>query len=173
MSARGCLALSALLIASTVNAQQEAECDDEKGWWNWRSGPGGRACVVRELTLPARDGLAVDAGPNGSIRVTGENRRDVQVRAIVQAWAQSDDEAARIASAVDVRSDGGVLQAEGPDQRGRANWSVSYRVLAPRNIDLTLETQNGGIEIAAVRGDLDLEAQNGGIRLDGVAGDVR
>src|SRR5688572_8851848 len=139
MSARGCLALSALLIASTVNAQQEAECDDEKGWWNWRSGPGGRACVVRELTLPARDGLAVDAGPNGSIRVTGENRRDVQVRAIVHAWGYDEAEVERIASAVNVRSDG-VLRAEGPDQRGRSGWSVNYEVLAPRDIDLTLET---------------------------------
>jgi DUF4097 and DUF4098 domain-containing protein YvlB len=36
-----------------------------------------------------------------------------------------------------------------------------------------LQTHNGGIEIATVRGDLNLEAHNGGLRLDGVAGNVR
>jgi hypothetical protein len=165
--------LSVLLAAAAVNAQERTECDENNGWWGWRGGPGGHACDVRELTLRAPARLAVDAGANGSIEVTGENRRDVQVRAMVQAWAQDDDEAARIAADVEVRADDGVLQAEGPDQRGRAGWSVSYRVRAPRGIDLMLETHNGGIEIATVRGDLNLEAHNGGIRLEGVAGNVR
>ncbi|HSC15913.1 MAG TPA: hypothetical protein VLI71_12385, partial [Gammaproteobacteria bacterium] len=81
-------------------------------------------------------------------------------------------EAQRIASAVNVRSDG-VLRAEGPDQRGRSGWSVNYEVLAPREIDLTLETRNGSIAIARVRGDLSFEAENGSLKLDGVAGNVR
>ena len=113
----------------------------------------------------------MDAGQNGSISVTGENRRDVQVRAKVQAWATDEAEAERIASQVNVRSDG-VLRAEGPEQHGRSGWSVNFEVLAPRDIDLTLETHNGGIAVADVRGEL-LEAQNGGINLDGVAGNVR
>jgi DUF4097 and DUF4098 domain-containing protein YvlB len=171
MSARGILVLSVLLAAPAVDAQEESECDENR-WWGWRGGPAGRVCEVRELTLSAGGGLSVDAGPNGSIAVTGENRRDVQVRATVQAWASNQAEAERIASAINVRSDG-VLRAEGPEQRGRFGWSVSYRVLAPRDIDLTLETQNGSIEVAAVRGELELEARNGGIRLDGVAGNVR
>jgi hypothetical protein len=122
--------------------------------------------------MPAAGALSVDAGQNGSIRVTGESRRDVQVRASVHAWAYDEAEAARIARAVNVRSDG-VLRAEGPDQRGRAGWSINYEVLAPRDIDLTLQTHNGSIAVAAVRGDLSFQAQNGGIRLDGVAGNVR
>jgi hypothetical protein len=113
----------------------------------------------------------VDAGQNGSISVTGENRRDVQVRARVQAWAADEAEAERIAAAVTVRSDG-VLRAEGPDRGGRTGWSVSFDVLVPREIDLSLETGNGGIAIASVRGDLAFEATNGGITLDGVAGNV-
>ena len=171
MSARWSLVLSALLVAAAVNAQEDSECDD-KGWWWGSRGPAGRVCEVRELTVPAGGALSIDAGPNGSIRVTGENRRDVQVRATVRAWGADEGEAERIASTVNVRADG-ELRAEGPDQRGRAGWSVSYRVLAPRDIDLSLETQNGGIDVAGVRGDLDLEAQNGGISVEGVAGNVR
>ena len=169
MSARSSLLLAALVVASAVTAQERTECDD--GWWGWR-GPNAHLCEVRTLTVPAGGALSVDAGQNGSIEVTGESRRDVQVRATVHAWAYDEAEAERIASAVNLRSDG-VLRAEGPDQRGRAGWSVDYEVVAPRDIDLTLETHNGSIAVAAVRGDLRLQAENGGIRLDGVAGDVR
>jgi hypothetical protein len=169
MSVRWGLGLAALLVAPGAVAQERTECDDR--WGGWR-GPNAHVCEVRELTVPAGGALSVDAGQNGSIRVTGENRRDVQVRAEVHAWGYDETEAQRIASAVNVRSDG-VLRADGPDQRGRSGWSVSYEIIAPRDIDLTLETHNGGIAVAAVRGDLSLKAQNGGLRLDGVAGNVR
>ncbi len=162
---------AALLVASVGNAQ--TGCDDRDNFnWGWRGGPRAHVCEVRELTVPGRGALTVDAGPNGSIDVTGDNRRDVQVRAIVQAWAHDEAEAKRIASAVNVRSDG-VIRAEGPSREGRSGWSVSYEVLAPRQIDLTLETHNGSISVAEVRGDLNFLAHNGGIRIEGVAGNVR
>jgi hypothetical protein len=171
MSARWYLALTALLVASAAHAQEDSDCN-ENWWGGWRGGPAGHACEVRELTLPANGALTVDAGDNGSIRVTGESRRDVQVRATVQAWGRDDAEAQRIAAAVTVRSDG-VLRAEGPSQEGRTGWSVSFRLMTPSAIDLTLETRNGSIAVADVRGDLALRAQNGSIGLDGVAGSVR
>jgi len=172
MSARWVLMLSTLLVASAVGAQERTECDEKNWWGGWRGGPNAHVCEVRELTVPASGSLSVDAGANGSIRVTGENRRDVQVRATVHAWGSDDAEAERIASGVNVRTDG-VVRAEGPEQRGRSGWSVSYEVLAPLEIDLSLEAHNGGIRVAAVRGDLDLETRNGGINLDDVAGNVR
>jgi hypothetical protein len=169
MSARLSLGLAALLVAFAGIAQGRTECDDR--WWGWR-GPNAHVCEVRDLTVPAGGKLAVDAGPNGSIRVAGESRRDVQVRATVHAWASDDAEAQRIASAVNVRSDG-VLRAEGPEQRGRSGWSVNYEVTTPRDIDLDLETHNGSIAVARVRGDLAFKAENGSLNLDGLAGNVR
>ena len=174
MSARWMLVLSALLVASAVNAQEGTECDENHyNWWGWRNGPPrGHACAVRELTLPAGGVLTVDAGQNGSISITGEDRRNVQVRAIVQAWGSDDADAEAIASGVNIRSDG-TLRAVGPDRGGRSGWSVSYEIVTPREIDLSLETQNGSIAIADVRGNLSFEAQNGALNLDGVAGNVR
>jgi hypothetical protein len=172
MSARWILLLPALFAASTSSAQERTECDQRNAWGGWRGGPRAHVCEIRELTIAAGGTLTVDAGPNGSIGVTGENRRDVQVRATVHAWGYDDADAERIASGVNVRSDG-VLRAEGPEQGGRSGWSVSYEVLAPLEIDLSLEAHNGSIKVAAVRGDLDLETRNGGIRLDDVAGNVR
>ena len=171
MSARWVLVVGALLAASAANAQDDSECEEDR-WWGRRGGPAGRVCEVRELTLPAGGTLSVDARQNGSIRVAGESRRDVELRAIVQAWGRDEAEAQSIASAVNVRTDGEV-RAEGPSREGRAGWSVSYRVLVPRETDLSLETVNGSIAIADVQGDLEFEATNGSINLDGVGGNVR
>jgi hypothetical protein len=161
-----------LLAASAAAAQDRTACDDDNGWnWGWRNGPRARACDVRELTLPGRGTLSIDAGPNGSITVTGENRRDVLVRAKVQAWARDEAEAQRVVDEITVQSDSGV-RATGPSSRDRGGWSVSYEVLTPREMNLSLETTNGSIEITAVRGDLSFQATNGSINLDGVAGNV-
>lgn len=171
MVARWALVTTALLAASATNAQDDSGCDEER-WWGRRGGPAGRVCEVRELTLPASGTLTVDARQNGSIRVAGDNRRDVQVRAVVNAWGRDEAEAQSIASAVNVRTDG-ELRADGPSREGRAGWSVSYRVLVPHETDLNLETVNGSIAIADVRGDLMFEATNGSITLEGVGGNVR
>jgi hypothetical protein len=171
MCARLMLVSAALLAAMAVNAQQRVECEDN-GWWGWRDGPRGHVCEVRELTIPGGGVLTVDAGPNGSVGVQGEDRRDVQVRALVHAWGRDEAEAERIASAVNIRSDG-TLRADGPEQEGRAGWSVGYEILTPREIDLNVETRNGSIAVGDVSGNLALEAQNGSLKLDAVAGNVR
>jgi hypothetical protein len=171
MSIRSRLILPVLLVTPGAGAQPAdvLECDDD---WGWRGHPA-HACDIRELAIDGAEGaLAVDAGPNGSIRVIGENRRDVAVRARVSAWGGNDAEARSIASEVTVRSDG-ILRAEGPSHEGRSGWSVSYELRVPRETDLDLETQNGGIGVAGVRGAIALEAHNGGISLDDVAGHVR
>ena len=173
MSARSISLVVALLAASAANAQEDASrltCDDNQWGWGWRSG--GKACEIRELTIAATGALSVDAGPNGGVEVTGEDRRDVQVQARVQAWGADEAEAERIASEVMIRSDG-TLRATGPEQRGRSGWSVSYDVLAPHEIDLSLKTTNGGLTVVDVRGNLTLEATNGGINIEGVGGNVR
>jgi hypothetical protein len=171
MLTRSTLVSAVLLTTTAAHAQQRVECDENNGW-GWRSGPRGHVCEVRELTVPAGGVLAVDAGPNGSIGVRGENRRDMHVRATVHAWASDEAEAERIASAVILRADG-TVRAEGSDPGGRAGWSVSYEILVPRETDLDLETRNGSIALADVSGNLEFEAQNGSINLDGVAGHVR
>lgn len=94
------------------------------------------------------------------------------VRATVQAWARDEAEAQRIVDQINVRSDSGV-RAEGPSSGNRGGWSVSYEVLTPRELNLSLETENGSIAIRDVRGDLSFQASNGSIDLQGVAGNVQ
>jgi hypothetical protein len=167
-------AVLALLAAAAAGAQEPApsmQCDDG---WRGRRDRGAHFCEIRELTLPAADLLSVDGGQNGGVHVTGWDRDEVLVRAMVQVWGDDEEAARDLASEIVVHTDE-VIRAEGPEHSGRNwrdGWSVSYEIFAPRNTNLELETHNGGITIANVRGTLDFDATNGGIQLDGVGGDV-
>ena len=130
-------------------------------------------CEVRESTLSAVRELSVNARPNGGITVRAWDRPDIRVEARIQAQAPTQSEAASLASAVRIETGGGSVRADGPDTRDNRGWSVSYEISAPRQIDLDLETVNGGLAVDGIRGDLDLNTTNGGISLTGVAGEVR
>ena len=130
-------------------------------------------CEVRSSTLAAVRELSVNARPNGGISVTGWDRPEIRVEARIQTRAPTDAEATSIGSAIRIETSGGNVSAEGPETRDRRGWSVSYEVFAPRQIDLDLESVNGGLRVQGVRGDMELNTTNGGISLEGAAGDVR
>jgi DUF4097 and DUF4098 domain-containing protein YvlB len=164
------LALLAL-VSATATAQAPDPtngCGD--GWHGWPRGH--HVCEVRDVIVPSAGALSVDASPNGGIHVTGSDRGDVAVRAVVHAWGRDEDDARALAAKVVVHTDG-KIRAEGPSQFGRTGWSVDYEISAPRKTDLDLESNNGGIRIEHVRGNLDFDTTNGGLHLEDVAGSVR
>ena len=130
-------------------------------------------CEVRESTVGGSNPLDIDAGTNGGIRVRGWDRADVLVRAKIAAYADSEAEARRLASSVRVDTLGGRVRAEGPDTGSGQNWSVSFEVQVPRNAQITLNTQNGGISIDDFRGAARFRARNGGVSLTNIGGDIR
>lgn len=132
-----------------------------------------RHCEVREERLPAGP-LNVDAGRNGGIRVEGWDGSDILVRAVVHASGRDEADAKRLASEVEIRAGGGRVSATGPDRTdGRREWwSVSYRISVPRNTDLDLNANNGGIAITNVAGTIRFDTTNGGVRLVDVGGAV-
>ncbi|MPZ20734.1 MAG: hypothetical protein GEV06_22920 [Luteitalea sp.] len=131
-----------------------------------------RHCETREETLPA-GALAVDAGPNGGIRVEGWDQNDIQLQAIVVAHAHSEERARALAAEVEVETAGNRVRANGPARSGGEGWSVSYRVHVPRQNDLELDANNGGISISGVGGTMRFKTQNGGVHLTDLSGSVR
>lgn len=125
---------------------------------------------VRESTLSAGSLVNVDARRNGGIRVRGENRSDVLVRACVQTRATTEEEARSIARGIRIET-GSTVRAEGATDE--TNWSVSYEILVPRATNLKLSTYNGGIHLSGVDGSIEFEATNGGIHLTDLAGNVK
>lgn len=133
-----------------------------------------RHCEVRELTLDTRDGrLAVDARPNGGIRVEGWNESDVRVQARLTTRARTDAAATELANEVEIRAEPGRLSSDGPRTGRGESWSVSYRIWVPMNTSLDLETTNGGVDVAGVAGAVDARTTNGGIDLRDLDGAVQ
>jgi hypothetical protein len=134
----------------------------------------GHACDVRDTRLGAPgSALTVDATPNGGIRVEGWDQPDVLVRAVVQAWGETESDARDVLGAVRVNAAGARVTAEGPAREGgrsRRGWSVSYRIWAPRQTALDLVAENGGVSIRAMQGDARFTTTNGGVTLDDVSG---
>lgn len=124
---------------------------------------------LRESTISATSLLSVDGRKNGGIKVIGENRSDVLVRACVQAWAKSEGEAQTSAKSIRIET-GSVIQASDSSDE---NSSVSFEIHVPRAQNLKLTAHNGGISIASVIGNLEFETKNGGVKLNSVNGSVK
>ena len=135
---------------------------------NWNNGDKVSFNELREMTAPAGGTLTVDSGRNGGIRVVGENRSDVLIRACVQTWGNTDEAARSLAQSIRI-STSPVIKADSSDETG---WAVSYEIRVPNASHLNLKAHNGGISIASVDGSLEFETTNGGVSLVDVAGDV-
>ena len=152
-------------VKERINERSSGFCTEN----NWSSDSKESYRDLREMTIPAGGTLDVDSGRNGGISVKGENRSNVLVRACIQAWGSTLDEAKSAVAGVRINTSGGI-RAEGPDE---SNYSVSFQILVPRSTDLTLKAHNGGISINAVTGNIQFETVNGGVNLADLSGEVK
>jgi hypothetical protein len=162
------LAASAAFAAALAGAQDRDWCRDDGDWGRRQQ----RHCEVRDYTLGSGGRLSVDARPNGGIEVRGWDRNEIRLEAKVTAQAETEEEARRIVSEVQVETSG-TVRADGPPMERRRSWSVSYRLHVPRHADLSLTSTNGGISVRAIRGDLELSTLNGGLSLEDLGGNVK
>jgi hypothetical protein len=158
-------------LADAALAQTWSVADDDD--WCHREKWNADFCEVREITLPAdREVIEVDGGKNGGIAVHGWDQDEIRLQVKVQVWDIDAEEAGEYASSIEIKTDGAVIEADGPSRGDGPNWSVSYRLRVPRESSLALDTHNGGITILDVSGSIEFSAKNGGIRLAQVGGDV-
>lgn len=165
------LVLAPDLSAQQMQRQSDAEwCQDDRGSDEDRD----RYCEVRSTTIAASSSLEVDASPNGGIEVEAWDRDEIRVDAKVQTHARRNGEARELADEIDIVIESNRIDTNGPRTTRRGDgWSVSYRLMVPRRIDLDLRSVNGGIALAGVTGRIDLQTTNGGLTIRDAAGDVR
>lgn len=164
-----CLAAATAFAQGGENNRYSLACRDYDDSDNDRRA---QHCEVKEQTLAASGTINVDGRQNGGISIKGWERSDVLVRYRIRTQAPTQAEADNLASQIRVSTAGGQIRAEGPEQMRRAHWDVGYEIFVPRQTDLSLQTMNGGISIADVRGRISFEAQNGGVSLKRVGGNV-
>lgn len=156
----------------SLSAQRKSEWEFSCSRSRYGYDDGARACNSIDQTVVARGKLLVDSRMNGGIIVIGENRRDIQLHAVIQTHARSQSRADAMVEEVRIRTEEGRISADGPDTGRNEWWSVNFELHVPMNTDLDLTARNGGIAVAEVTGLLRMETENGGIHLDRVNGDV-
>jgi hypothetical protein len=162
------------LSGATVFAQDKNDKSvKDRGFcenYNYSSGDKVSYKEVRETIVRAGSLLTVDGGRNGGIKVRGEDRSDVLIRACVQTAAVTDEAARALAKNIRIETSPNVRAENSSDD---AHWAVSYEILVPRSTNLKLEARNGGISISGVEGAMEFETTNGGLHLSDIAGEVR
>jgi hypothetical protein len=149
------------------NTEKRLACSN-----NNNDGDRARHCEIREQNLPSIGRLAIDADRNGGVTVKGWLRGDVLVRSRVEASSDTEAAARTLVSQVSIDGSGGQVRALGPAPANDSGWSVSYEIFIPQNSDLSLKTNNGGINISDVHGQIHFDAKNGGVQLKRVMGEV-
>jgi len=171
------LAFAGAGFAVAQGSGSDAACDDR---WIGGSRSAVNVCEVREFTLSPEDSLQVNGSPNGSVSVTGWDRDQVQVRALVSVWDRDEDAARYRLDEIGIDTSG-TIRAHGPDVQGswwpfsrrNGGWNVSFEIMAPHDTNLWIESVNGGISVTAMRGQVDVETTNGGISLNDVSATAR
>jgi len=163
------------LVSTSAFGQAKADYKERSSSFcseqnNWSDRDRVASYDLRETTVASTGDLNVDGDRNGGIRVSGEERRDVLIRACVQAWGDTAESAKANALAVRINTSGTIKAMNTPDDR---NYSVSYDIRVPRNTNVNLTAHNGGSSITGVEGDLNFEAKNGGVSLSKIAGSVK
>lgn len=162
--------LLGIIVSGQTKADEKVKNRDFCQDYNYSNGDKISYKETREMTLPAGSLVNVDGNRNGGIRVKGESRSDVLIRACVQTAGTTDEEARSIAKSIRIET-GSTIQASGAGEE--QNWSVSYEILVPRSTNLKLAAHNGGISISSVEGTIEFETTNGGVNLKDVAGNVK
>jgi hypothetical protein len=164
------MALSAALLSSLALSAWSK--DDSCSASNFHSdGMVGHA-ELREQRLASAGENYINPGMNGSIKVHGWANNDVQVKACIQAAAESESEAAALAQQVNITSGPGQIAAKGPTSHDHSWWSVSYEVWVPESANVKMEAHNGSITVDGVHGTLRFNTLNGSVKLSGVGGDI-
>ena len=140
-------------------------------------------------TVPLEPGgsLRVD-GSKGSIRITGWDRPEVEIRARIEMPRREDaDYARRVVDAtrIDVSGQGGSVTVatnydDVPSKDGRtgrdSGWgdrtvpAVHYEIRAPHRVALAVDSDRGPAAISGFEGPIDLVVDRRGLHLSHVAG---
>jgi putative adhesin len=174
MNSRAWTMAAALALAAQAALGGETRSGSDDDWCRESGWNGGRArhCEVRETALPAGARLHVDARPNGGIEVKGWDRGEARLRVRITAMGDTAEEARAVASQVRVVTDG-AIRATGPEARdGERRWYASFRLDVPRDSDVDLQADNGGLHVSGMAGHVRLSTVNGGIHLDDNGGKI-
>jgi hypothetical protein len=118
--------------------------------------------------------LKIDGGKKGGVRATAWDKNEIWVKYCIQARGRTVEEAQKIASSVSVTTDKATLKGMSLyDNEEDSPYIINYDIKIPKNVNLTINTLNGGINIAGMDSTIDFSVGNGGAVLNNLSGNVR
>jgi hypothetical protein len=138
------------------------------------------ACLYTyKLEVPETHTYAADAinrlnatTRNGAISVTASNDAVITVEVLKHAFGRDKADAEQAIANV-VYSDtvvGDELRVKAEKPSGSRPYGASFTITAPENVDLSLSTTNGDVNVASTVGDITASTTNGAIELIGTDG---
>lgn len=148
--------------------------DDGCGTTRWYGSESGAFNLeIKEQTiLSPPESLSIDTGQNGGVRVVGWERDEIRIRACIQAFGLTAEEAHARTSAVRITSnDGGTIRAISSADEGYS-FGASYDIRVPVKTNLTIKTHNGGINLSGIDGSIEFDLNNGGAIFNSISGNI-
>jgi len=142
------------------------------GWW-----PRAQAERTVELEHPLESGGTLVAGTaSGSIHLTGQTVEAVHVVATITAYAANEEEAQDLAEQVEIgfESSGSTLEikADRPPQKHPQSVSISYQIVAPRQIHVRCSSASGSLHVSDFEGNVNAQAASGSVEAANITGSV-
>lgn len=164
----------ALLFSPSFGSDLCGEEDEWQGMF-FAGDLGKNVTEARPIHVAVPSGVwRIDCGENGSVKLLAWNKDEVLICAAVTAWTRNDKgHPEDIVRAIRIETEGDRIRALGPSQTEKARWAVSYKIYAPRRIDLDVQAKNGGVSVEGMYGRMNLKSTNGPLAVNDVGGDVR
>lgn len=140
-----------------------------------------------QKTYPLKSGGELKvSNTNGGITVEAWDRNEVRVEAVKQVKAESNAKAREVMQKIkiDVQAGPGAVHIATrvpKNENGLFDWlsgdsvnfSVTYKIQAPRDLVAELRTTNGGVRLVGTQGRAGLSSTNGGATVERVRGDIK
>jgi uncharacterized protein involved in outer membrane biogenesis len=137
-----------------------------------------------DKTYPLRSGGSFAfKNDNGAVTVEAWDQAQVQVSAVKEVRAESDDDARQAMTHLTIEvsqsANGWRVETRMPTHdEGFWGWlsghhvqtKVDYHIKVPRHLDLQAESMNGGVNVTGTQGSATVETTNGGIQVRGMQG---
>src|SRR5262249_24627262 len=115
-----------------------------------------------EVKSVANQPLTITAAENGGIMVTTWDKPEVSLKLCKQIAVDDEGEGSKLLSAIHLEISGASISVRTPSGHGYSLGTVLL-VKAPKDANLNLNVQNGGVSLTSFTGTATAHAQNGGI----------
>ncbi len=123
-------------------------------------------------TLPNQP-LTIHAEQNGGMQVTSWDKPEVSIKLCKFVGSYSDDEGRAILDQTKLDVAGSTVSVKTPSSDADYSIGTLLLVRAPKNADLKLSVQNGGISLNRFSGTAEAKAMNGGISMKNSSGTLK